>query len=514
VSTEDLLLPDGIGPDAVGEALSHRLHISARDDEIERDRTFYDTFDGLLHAAGLSAVHERGRLSVLGSDNGAVPEAAWASPPRRLLAIELEPGPLRDALVPVVDVRALLARARVRSRSRRYDVLDDAGKTVVRLELELPALVASELREIPLSPRVRLIAVRGYDRELRRARVTLEEELGFSAARRPLVDEAVRAAGGRPSGQSSTPKVTLKPTQRADAAAVLVLRALYEVMQANLEGTIADVDSEFLHDFRVALRRTRAVLRELQAAFAADERTRLRAELKWLQRATGDARDLDVYVLDFESMRSLVPEQFGHDLDPLLGVLRSRRLTARREMVRVLRSDRALALWRDWEAFLDTAVSAPGDDRPAAAEPIGKLVGMRIGKVYRRMVKMGRAIDDESPPEALHELRKKGKELRYLLELFGRELYPDDVVKPMIKTLKALQDVLGRHQDREVQAATLRSLREEVSALPGGSAALMAMGLLVERVGEDQLTARRELGEVFGSFASKAQRKLVKETFG
>ena len=32
---------------------------------------------------------------------------------------------------------------------------------------------------------------------------------------------------------------------------------------------------------------------------------------------------------------------------------------------------------------------------------------------------MGRAIDDDSPHEALHDLRKKGKELRYLLEFFA-----------------------------------------------------------------------------------------------
>jgi CHAD domain-containing protein len=512
--TEDLLLPDGIRPEAAGEALSRRFDIRERE-ALERERTFYDTFDALLHAAGMQAIHEGGQLALHSADgSGSGPAAAWASPPRRLLAIELEDGPLRTALVPVVGVRALLVRARVRSRSQRYDVLDGEGKTVVRLELERPALVASEHREVPLAPRLRLTEVRGYDGELRRTRRTLEDKLGFMVARRTLADEAVRAAGERPSGHSSKAKVKLKPAQRTDAAAVLVMRALSEVMQANLEGTVADVDAEFLHVFRVALRRTRAVQRELKAAFAPDELSRLRLEFKWLQGSSGDARDLDVYVLEFESMRSLVPDAFAGDLDPLLGVLRSRRLSARREMVRALRSDRAIALWRDWEAFLDTAVGAPTDRRPAAAEPIGELAAARIGKVYRRMVKMGRQIDDSSPPEALHELRKEGKELRYLLELFGSELYPADVVKPMIKTLKALQDVLGRHHDREVQAATLRSLREEVSALPRGAAALMAMGLLVERVAEDQRAAHRQFQDVFAAFASKQQRKLVKETFG
>jgi CHAD domain-containing protein len=130
------------------------------------------------------------------------------------------------------------------------------------------------------------------------------------------------------------------------------------------------------------------------------------------------------------------------------------------------------------------------------------------------MVKMGRAIDSDSPAEAYHELRKKGKELRYLLELFGAPLYPGGVVKPMIRSLKALQDVLGRHQDREVQVSMLRSLRDEVSALPGGPAALMAMGVLVERLHEDEQAARDEFAARFADFASKAQRKVVRGTFG
>jgi CHAD domain-containing protein len=183
-------------------------------------------------------------------------------------------------------------------------------------------------------------------------------------------------------------------------------------------------------------------------------------------------------------------------------------------MVRALRADDTRELLRDWSAFLDGLVASPLGDRPDATAPIARVAGARIVKVYKRMVKMGSAIDDASPAEALHDLRKKGKELRYLLELFATSVYPGEVVKPMVKSLKALQDVLGRHQDRAVQIATVRGMSNEVSALPGGSAALMAMGVLVERLDEDQHAARGELASVFKEFSSKSQRKLVKETFG
>jgi CHAD domain-containing protein len=129
------------------------------------------------------------------------------------------------------------------------------------------------------------------------------------------------------------------------------------------------------------------------------------------------------------------------------------------------------------------------------------------------MVKMGASIDDGTPAEALHELRKQGKELRYLLEFFS-SLYPGRVVKPMVSSLKGLQDVLGRFQDREVQAGLLRSLGDEVAVLEGGAAALMAMGVLVQRLSEEQAQARDQFAESFAGFAATSQRKLVEQTFG
>ena len=123
------------------------------------------------------------------------------------------------------------------------------------------------------------------------------------------------------------------------------------------------------------------------------------------------------------------------------------------------------------------------------------------------------AIELDSPHEALHDLRKKGKELRYLLEFFS-SLYPAEVVKPMVASLKGLQDVLGRFQDREVQADALRGLGDEIAVLDGGAAALMAMGVLVQRLAEEQAQARAQFAERFEQFAAKAQRKLVAQTFG
>jgi CHAD domain-containing protein len=511
VSETELLLPDGLDVQSAWERISVAVDGMEVErfgpDTMETDRVFYDTFDGRLRAAGASAVYQDGRFGFGTLEVDAV------RPPQRVLATNLEPGPLRDALGPIVDVRALLPLAQVHVKERHLRVLDGERKTVVRVTLEEPVLVDADVERGALAPRLRLVAVRGYDRALVRVQDALEHELGVRAATVSLVDEAVLASGGTPGGFTSKIEVSVGFEERADAAVVNVLQALVGVVRANLEGTIEDLDSEFLHDLRVAVRRTRSVQREFKHVFPPRELQRFRAEFRWLQQLTGDARDIDVYVLEFDSMRRLVPAPMRSDLDQLLELLRKRRLKARERMVDGLRSERFTTLLDEWCSFLAALPESPRDQRPDGQRPIGRLAGERMLRVYRRMVRMGRAIDQYSPATDYHELRKKGKELRYMLELFGGPLYPAEIVKPMIKALKALQDVLGRHQDREVQAGTLRSIGGEIGGSTGFAPTLMAMGALVARLNDDARSARAEFSERFEAFASEAQRTRIKDTF-
>jgi len=307
--------------------------------------------------------------------------------------------------------------------------------------------------------------------------------------------------------------VPLAYDQRADAGAVAVLRELLRVIGDNVEGSISGEDSEHLHQLRIAVRRSRTVQRQLKHVFPPAELPGFRAEFRWLQQATGAARDLDVYVEDLDTLREMLPEVMRGDLDPLVPVLAHSRLAARADMTRALRSVRAANLFEDWDRLLESMVEGSSHDRAAADRPIGAVAGKRIRKAYKLIVTMGRAIDRSSPAEDYHELRKKGKELRYLLELFGAQLFDEEAVTPLIKSLKALHDVLGRHQDREVQIAMLRSSADEVATLPGGGPACMAMGALVERLRVDEQAARDEFAESFAQLASKGQRALVRETF-
>ena len=508
-----LLLPDGLSASATADTLAGQIPIVTQRAHVI-ERTFWDSFDGRVHGAGLALIDSPQGLIL--ADSTTYAEVARGKRPgrsQRLLVDDLPPGELRERLAPLLEMRALTPVARVRSRTLPVSVLDDEGKTVVRLRVEEASARLDGDTSAPLRARLHVVGVRGYDDELERVRALLAETLGLGEAARPVQDDAVAATGGTPGGVSSKLRVTLRADQRADAAAVVVLRELLSALEANLPGTIADVDSEFLHDLRVSVRRTRALQRELAGVFPAQPLRRFRDEFKELQRITGPTRDLDVQLLEFDELARALPATIAPDVAPLRALLEEHRRAEQRKMARALRSAAVAALRQDWPAFLDDLTEADAADRPAAGRPIGDVAGTRIVKVYKRMRRMGSAIDDASPHEALHELRKQGKELRYLLEFFS-SLYPAEVVKPVVGSLKALQDVLGRFQDREVQAEELRSLGDQVAALDGGAAALMAMGVLVQRLHDDQRESREQFAERFEQFAAKSQRRLVSQTFG
>jgi CHAD domain-containing protein len=509
----EFLLPKDFDLGLMGDSLSPRFGLAAEAKD-ELQQSFFDTFDGRLHVLGQSLAHQAGRLVLVnGSGYDEIASAEWPRLTDRMLVADLPEGALRAKLQPVVDVRALTMLVRIRRRRRVYRVTDDQAKTVVRLLLEEPELIAPAGEGTALLPRLRVVGLRGYDRERERVCRLIGDRLGLPLAEVTVQDEAVARAGGTPGGCSRRASVGLRRHERAAPAAARLLRGQLSVIESNLPGTIADVDSEFLHDLRVGVRRTRSLLRELRTVFPPEALTYFRAEFRWLQQVTGPCRDLDVYLLEFDDFGASLAEPRRHDLDPLRGLLKRRRSLERRRLVRALRSPRTARLLADWSAFLDRLAGQANGHGPAASLQIGDLAARRIGKVYREMVRMGSAIEAGTPPEALHDLRKQGKELRYLLEFFAC-LFPHRVVTPAVRSLKALQDTLGRFQDRQVQALLLNSLGDEVRALDDGAAALMAMGQLIERLEEQEAEARAEFAERFSNFAAKRQRKMMRETFG
>jgi CHAD domain-containing protein len=298
---------------------------------------------------------------------------------------------------------------------------------------------------------------------------------------------------------------------------------------------LRDVDTEFLHDLRVSVRRTRSALKlfgdTLTAPVAAKgssltagDLARFAAEFKWIGDLTTPTRDLDVHLLDFEETARTLRAAKPDDLEPFRAYLRQRRVREFRALARGLRSARFVTLARDWRdrltAIRDSATAGTaatvrsGQSRRAAAETAGTLAADRTRLAFAKVAKRGAAITPASPPDNLHDLRKRCKELRYALEFFA-PLYPPDTYGAVVADLKRLQDCLGEFQDTEVQMGEIRALATSMLAANEAPAVtLLAMGEVTAGLAARQQSAREGFERRFAAFAGADGQRRVAALLG
>jgi CHAD domain-containing protein len=487
-------------------------------------RLWLDTFDWRLYRSGLTLeqVTSRGSTeivltgrdgTVLGSheegrqrQGGVGPAAGGGRPAWPGTLDVLPPGPLRDHLSPVVGVRALLPVARAVSTVRENRVLNSDEKTVARLTVDRMSVTYPAAGTA--APRLRVTPLRGYQAQALKLADLLAEAPGVTDGGPSGLEAALAVAGRSPGGYTGKIDVKLTPRMPAAAALAAVLTALVDTLEANVNGTVRDLDTEFLHDLRVAVRRSRSVLKLAGDVLPEGLAGRFGRELKWLGDLTTPTRDLDVYLLGYPAMAAGLIAATPEELEPFHEHLRGSREAAQGELARGLRSARFSRFLREWREAL-AAVTATTGSRPSVA----RLAAGRIARAHRRVIRHGAAINSASPPENLHELRKRCKELRYLLEIFASLYNPDEHWRA-VKDLKALQDCLGTFQDTHVQHQEIRAFAAQMSAKRAAPTALLAMGEIAAELVSRQRQARGEFAARFRDFASPASQARIRALTG
>lgn len=505
--------------DTVGEiisTLSSRFRLGNEPEKVVR-RSYFDTFDWRLYQAGAALYEERnsqGRWLIwcsLESQRpketlrleGKMPRFSW----------DLSPGLLKELMTPQIAMRALLPQVEVRSRVRVVKLLDREEKTILRLALaEHGARLPGRGEYLPMPSTIQLLPVRGYPKALARMTRCLADDLNMEPLTGEPVADALRVLGRQPADYSSRLDFKFDPRQRADLVSRQIHLHLLAAIETNLPGTRADLDSEFLHDLRVAVRRTRSALTQIKQVLPAAVTEEYKERFAWVGQITGPTRDMDVYLLGFDDYRNSLPEQFRDDLEPLHQFLLEHQKSEQRAMVRKLNSPHFHTLAKEWRGYLESPLPEQPEEANAA-RPVGEVAAKRIYRTYRRVMKEGEAITSLSPADDLHELRKSCKKLRYLMEFF-QSLYPKSRIRPLIKVLKVLLDNLGDFQDLEVQADKLREYAHQMvkeHEVPADT--LLAMGMLVDSLLKRQQQAREAFADRFATFAGDDNRQTFLELF-
>ncbi len=465
-----LRVPDGFElPELEGDALEPRVFVS----------TYHDTPGLRLARAGATLRHRvekgKGLWQLKLPRGGDRAELEVAGSPTKV------PADIRKLLTALTHRADLVKVARLRTRRAGVRVAED-GRALAEVVLDSVSVLEGR-RVARTFEEVEVELVEGDTETLERLAKALRRAGAGKEERRSKVVQALgldRAANGAAPEAPGTPAEALR----------LMLRRQYEQLLARDAGVRLGTDPEDLHQFRVATRRLRAVLRAAAPLVVPEWADGLRAELRWLGGALGPLRDLDVLLayLHRES-ESLAPGE-RVALARLFGWFDDERESARAEVLAALESPRYLELLDSLQAAAET---------PHLVESTTSLETIWRDE-HRRLRRAMRSLADEPGDDELHETRIRAKRARYAAEL--AEPLVGTPAARYVAAAKRVQDALGEHQDAVVAEERVRQLVSRTRTPD----AHFAAGRLVERQEARRRAARAELHEAWERLQKQGRR--------
>ena len=235
-------------------------------------------------------------------------------------------------------------------------------------------------------------------------------------------------------------------------------------------------DVEGVHQMRVSARRLRGYLRTFSALVEPAWADGINSELRWLARALGVMRDLDVLL---ERLRDAA--DLGEGIAPMVELLEERQSAARRSLDKVLGSERYIALL---ERLIEAAATPSLSD--GASEPCRTALPRLVGETWAPLVEAVVDLEEGGTDDKYHEVRIQAKRARYAAEAaapcLGRRAGADAV--RFAQHAEEVQNILGTRQDSVVFRQTLL---EEAARRPTDGPFNLVAGRLAGR--QDRIIA-------------------------
>lgn len=226
----------------------------------------------------------------------------------------------------------------------------------------------------------------------------------------------------------------------------LIHRAIVERVEelSLIEPAVRADDDDAVHQMRVTIRRIRSLLRA--EAGAPEATADIDADLRWLAGVLGAARDAEVLAQRYRhALQELDPQLVrGRVVERLVDDAESGYRSGWSASVTALDSPR----YRQLLTRLDALAAAPthrGKHRQESEPDTVRGAYRRVRKAAKKSV----SVDGAGHDEALHRIRKAAKRLRYTAAAMG--------APSVAEQAKALQTLLGDHQDSVVSRAHLRA---------------------------------------------------------
>ena len=480
-------------------------------------RRYYDTFDWRLYRNGYVFETDdleppTGRIRSLGRRGdqittvlGREPDFAW----------NFEQSELRESLKQFLAVRRLLCQAETRVSIEPFEVMDSGGKVLLRLELEKYQRREQTGRYRSFLVNCRFSPLKGYHNVCNSMLDLIDADAGKPVITRDPLLVILSMDNKLPGGYSS--KFNLTFNQEMSIGQVLAQTLLFhlDIIVKNLPGLRQDLDTEFLHDLRIANRRSRTLVTQIKQVLPPVKEKHYREIFSWLSKETSEHRDLDVFLQDIPRHLSVLPDKMRNDLEPLRAALSERWNKTHQRLLQVLDSEKFNSFVSDYRACL-TAGLRDHFQTVAGSRTALVIANRVIWQAYQKMLKQGSMVSQSGDREVLHELRKTAKKLRYLLETF-RSLYPWQDMENVIMQCRKMQNILGQIVDFRVQQNYLMGLVDgagRASVFPDTTVACIRY--LIDAYNKLEVTAYAKFAGRFRRFSepgvSEQFEKLFKVT--
>ncbi|MCG6938638.1 MAG: CHAD domain-containing protein [Gammaproteobacteria bacterium] len=478
--------------------------------ETVNKRVFYDTFDWRLYKNGsVLEQHNEGSSRKIywreGRQGKLKIQLGLSKVP--YLASELPAGEFRQQLHSVISVRELTPRVRLKIKRQSLAVVDNNEKIVVRLYIDKYLYQPSKTRAArALGNRLTIVPVKGYADDYSRVEASILE-MKLPPAQDNMMKLALVAKGVSAGEYSSKLNILLDPDMPAEQALKKILLRLLEIMKQNTAGSITGRDIEFMHHYRVSIRKTRSALKQVKGVLPQDISEKYNNFFSMLGKLTNPVRDLDVFLVQLENYQQDLGSAAQQALQPLCEHLMQSRAEAQKKFVEELKSAEYRENIKQWCNYLG---SSEKSDTPAenADRAVYKLADELIWEIYQQALEQGNAITADSKAKELHELRKTFKKLRYLIEFF-RSLYPTTMVREFTQALTGLQDNLGELNDLDVHAAIVRGFIKQCT----DEKAVKACKKIIKSLKNQLHKTRSEFAACYADFASADNHNRFREMF-
>jgi triphosphatase len=447
-------------PQAAVETVRRRLRLWGTEPAVKFASVYYDTSDRRLAsrrcALRVRRIGEGPQAHWIqtfksGDDTGALSrrsewEAIVPGPRPRIDSAADSPLPqLLGArrLLPVFRTDFERTLRSVRFQGALIEVALDEGSVRAGRRSEPIREVELELREGSIAAIFELaLDLIGHGRQALALRPAVESKAmrGYRLAQRRAAEPVAADAEGFSA-------LLLPQRTHLDVARRIVRHGVHRVL-ANAHGAAHGDDPEYVHQARVALRRTRSALRVLGVATAADDP--VAQDLRWMADCFGAMRDWDVLLT--QSLPSLRHAAAADDQAWWARLMeraqerhrrQRQRLSVELDSARFARAALRLLRWAE-EPAPPTAVSLPHRAQRA------------IERGHERVIAAGRHLPALTPQER-HRLRILAKRQRYALELLA-PLLPGGSPARTLKALARLQQLLGEINDVYVAVSMLPAL--------------------------------------------------------